>query len=187
VTTTSMPTPDQIRHESRRYSLDDFAGTIRAFYPYWDMRYRPLLLHAVAALPRERFDFKPVPELLTAHQLVVHIAEAEEGWIRGIVEGQAMEDWVVPMEDARQGWRTLVDLPDHGALYAALEKSHRLTQAWLDKPVSELSRTITWKVPDGDRSAKLHYVLDHLQEHEIHHRAQLNLYLRLMGIEPPSI
>ena len=26
-----------------------------------------------------------------------------------------------------------------------------------------------------------------LQEHDIHHRAQLILYRRLMGIEPPSI
>ena len=33
----------------------------------------------------------------------------------------------------------------------------------------------------------LHWILDRLQEHEIHHRAQLNLYLRRLGLEPPSI
>jgi uncharacterized damage-inducible protein DinB len=32
-----------------------------------------------------------------------------------------------------------------------------------------------------------HWILDHVQEHEIHHRAMLNLYLRLLGVEPPSI
>ena len=38
-----------------------------------------------------------------------------------------------------------------------------------------------------DRRFTLHWILDHVQEHEIHHRAQLNLYLRIMGITPPSI
>lgn len=38
-----------------------------------------------------------------------------------------------------------------------------------------------------ERRATLHWILDRVQEHEIHHRAQLNVYLRLMGIEPPSI
>jgi uncharacterized damage-inducible protein DinB len=41
---------------------------------------------------------------------------------------------------------------------------------------------------DGiERTYTVHWILDHVQEHGIHHRAQLNLYLRMLGIEPPSI
>jgi uncharacterized damage-inducible protein DinB len=83
---------------------------------------------------------------------------------------------------------TVVDLPDQAALFKALDQWHRSTQAWLDKPVSELGREFTWRGDRGvERRGTLHWILDHLQEHDIHHRAQLNLYLRLMGIEPPSI
>jgi uncharacterized damage-inducible protein DinB len=47
---------------------------------------------------------------------------------------------------------------------------------------------ITYRPPDRpERRFTLHWILDHVQEHEIHHRAQLNLYLRLLGIAPPSI
>ena len=181
-------TPDQIRRAGRAESAESHPGTIRGYYPFWDTQYRPFLLLAAAALPRERFDFKPAPEMFTAHQILVHIAETEIGWIDGVVEGRPVKDWVVPHENPTQGWVTDVDLPDHTALYAAMEQAHKRTQTWLDKPVSELARVVTWRGPgDSERRATLHWVLDHLQEHEIHHRAQLNLYLRLMGIAPPSI
>ena len=183
-----MPTAQQLRDAGRKSSAADHPGTIRSLYPFWDTQYRPFLLQAVAALPTERFDFKPKPEMFTAHLIVVHIAETERGWIHGVLLGEAVEDWVVPHGDPAQGWVTVVDLPDHEALFAALDRWHRDTQAWLDKPVSELSREFKWQGAGGvERRATLHWILDHLLEHDLHHRAQLNLYLRLMGIEPPSI
>ena len=178
-------TPAQARDAGRASSAADHPGKIRAYYPFWDARYRPFLLQAVAALPAERFDFKPRPEMFTAHQIVVHIAEDERGMIQ-LVEGRPYEKWVVEHEDPKQGWVTVVNEPDHAALYAMLEKEHKRTQHWLDQPASELSQVITWRSELGARHATLHWILDGLQEHEIHHRAQLNLYLRLMGIEPLS-
>jgi len=181
-------TPDQLRDAGRTASAADHPGTIRSYYPFWDTQYRPFLLAAVAALPRERFDFKPRPEMFTAHEMIVHIAECERHWIHVVVEGGEYQEWVAPAEDPKKGWVNVVDLPDHEALYAALERWHRNTQAQLDRPVSDLSRVITWRAPEGKEYRwTLHWILDHLQEHEIHHRAQLNQYLRLMGIEPPSI
>lgn len=154
-----------------------------------------MLLKAVAALPLERFDFKPAPELFTAHQLILHIAEGEKGWIHHIVGGApfagktlGFEEWVQPHPDPSQGWITAYDAPDHERLFAMLEEWHRPTQRWFDRPASELERVIVFQPPDeSERRATLHWILDHVQEHEIHHRSQLNLYLRLMGIEPPSI
>jgi uncharacterized damage-inducible protein DinB len=179
---------DDIRAASRKLSAADYSGTIRSFYPYWDAQYRPYLLMAVDALPREHFDFKPRPEMLTAHQTIVHIAEAERAWILAVVEGQPDEEWVSELTDASQGWKTVIDVPDHAALRRVLEEWHRPTQRWLDRSPSELGRISTRKLPDGsERRYTLHWILDHVQEHEIHHRAQLNTYLRILGITPPSI
>jgi uncharacterized damage-inducible protein DinB len=180
--------PDDIRAASRKLSAEDFSGTIRSFYPYWDAQYRPYLLMAVDALPREHFDFKPRPEMLTAHQTIVHIAEAERAWIYATVEGHPDEEWVSEHADVSQGWKTVIDVPDHEALHRLLEQWHRPTQRWLDRSPSELTRISTRKLPDGGlRHYTLHWILDHVQEHEIHHRAQLNMYLRMLGITPPSI
>jgi len=70
-----------------------------------------------------------------------------------------------------------------------LEEWHGHTRRWLDKPVSELARVFTSRAPRGpERSHTLHWILDLVQQHEIHHRAQLILYLRLMGLAPsPSM
>lgn len=73
-------------------------------------------------------------------------------------------------------------------LHRLLEEWRRPTQRWLDRSSSELGRISTRKLPDGsERRYTLHWILDHVQEHKIHHRAQLNTYLRMLGITPPSI
>ena len=45
---------------------------------------RPFLLLAVEALPLDQFHFKPRPGMFTAQQVIVHVAEAEYGWISNI-------------------------------------------------------------------------------------------------------
>jgi uncharacterized damage-inducible protein DinB len=184
-----MPTltPDEIRAASRARSALDYAGTIRSVYPFWDAQYRPYLLMALDALPAERFGYKPAPEILTAHQILVHIAEAERAW-HGIVEGKPVEDWVVERANPAEGYETKIDVPDHAALRALLAKWHEPTQACFNLPLSELGRIVHYTPPGmAPRTYTLHWILDHIQEHEIHHRAQLNLYLRMMEIAPPSI
>ncbi len=186
-----MPNMLELRVAARARTAADFPGTIRAYYPYWDAQYRPYLLEAVNAFPAEQLDYKPKSEMLTARQVILHIAEAETSWIDVIVEGapdDAWKDWVVQADDPAQGWRSVVDAPDHATLHRLLAQSHASTQRWLERPPSELSRVIRHRFADGvERAYTLHWILDHVQEHEIHHRAQLNLYLRLLGIEPPSI
>lgn len=169
-------------------SAADFAGTIRASYPFWDDRHRPLLIRVVEALPAERFDWKPRPEVFTAHQMIVHIAESERGWIHNVLDGGPFEEFVIPHRDPARGWESVKEAPDHASLLALLAEWHRPTQRWLDQPAAELGRVITRRTPGRpDRQYTLHWILDHVQEHEIHHRGQLNLYLRMMGIEPPAI
>ena len=183
-----MPTLLEIRAAARMRSASDHAGTIRAFYPYWDAQYRPYLLEAVNRFPEAQLDYKPRAEMLTARQIIVHIAEAERGWIHAAMDGGPDEEWVVPAGDPAGGWRTAIDAPDHAALRELLERWHEPTKRWLERSTGELDRVIHRRFDDGsERSYTVHWILDHVQEHEIHHRAQLNLYLRLLGIEPPSI
>jgi uncharacterized damage-inducible protein DinB len=182
----SNATAAHIRQASRGLSAANFPGTIRSCYPFWDSQYRPFLIEVVQALPAESFDFKPRPEMFTARQVILHIAEAERGWIYHTVEGGPYEEYVVPHRDPARGWEAAYDAPDHPALLAVLDQWHRHTQHWLEQPATELGRVIAHRSPDGaQRSFTLHWILDLVQQHEIHHRAQLSLYLRLMGLEPP--
>ena len=184
----TLPTPAEIRAHSRLRAAADPGDSIGAFYPFWDTQYRPFLLHAIATFPAEHLDFKPRPEMLTARQVILHLAEAERGWIHHILDGGADEEWIAPAKDPGQGWVSVVGEPDHGGLAVLLEKWHRPTQRWFGKPASELADVHTHQYPGAaERRFTVHWVLDHVQEHELHHRAQLNLYLRLLGITPPSV
>jgi len=185
-----MTTLLERRAAARARSAGDYVGQIRTCYPYWDAQYRPYLLAAVDAFPVAQLDYKPRPDMLTARQVILHIAEAESGWIDLVEGGRDVRwrDWVVPADDPAQGFRSLVEAPDHTALHALLAPAHERVSGWLDHPAGELGRVLERRFADGsERSYTLHWILDHVQEHEIHHRAQLNLYLRLLGIEPPSI
>jgi len=184
-----MPTPaDELTKDALLLSSTAFEGTIKAFYPYWDAQYRPYLLDAVRLLPPDRFEWKPREEMLTAQQIVLHIAETEFYWIHHIVDGEPYRDFVGMDPAGKPGWVTEYDAPDHNALMFVLEEAHRHTQRWFGLPTLNLSKLITRTRGNGtEQTATLHWILDHVQEHEIHHRAQLNLYLRMMGITPPSI
>jgi len=178
-----VATPDPVTE--RRRSRAEHAGTIRAHFPWWDSQVRPGLMRLVTAVPPQELDFKPRPELMTARELVVHIAEAERAWVFCVRGGAQDEDWVVPQADPSQGYRLLVDAPDHASLLALLEQWHRPTQAWFDRPEGDLAFEV-YSEPKG-RHYTAHWVLDRVHEHEIHHRAQLGVYLRMLGIEPPSM
>ena len=184
-----MPTPADLSTQGALLlSATSFAGTVQASFPFWDAQYRPYLIDAVDLLPADRFDYKPKPEMLTASQLVLHIAEAERGWIHNVVEGEPYEEWVVPHEDPAHGWVTVYDAPDHNALKFTLEEYHRHTQRIFGLPARELERLVSRTRRNGEvETFTLHWILAHVEEHELHHRAQLNMYLRMMGIAPPSV
>jgi uncharacterized damage-inducible protein DinB len=139
----------------------------------------------VTAVPEQHLDFKPRTELMTVRELVVHIAEGEHSWVHCVLEGAKEEEWVSPLSDPALGYRLVVDAPDHASLLALLERWHRPTQAWLDRPEADLAHEV-YSEGKG-RHYTAHWVLDRVHEHEIHHRAQLGVYLRNLGIEPPNI
>jgi uncharacterized damage-inducible protein DinB len=181
-------TREEVRDLARLDSAGSHAGIIKAHYPYWDSYFRPSLVEAVDLLPAQHFDYKPRPEMLTARQQILHIAEAERWWVSHIVDGEEFRDYTLEAEDKAQGWVTVYDAPDHNALRFTLEEAHRHTQRWFGFPVAELDRVITHLRPDGtERRFTLHWILDHVQEHELHHRAQLCMYLRMLGIAPPQV
>jgi uncharacterized damage-inducible protein DinB len=181
-----MPTPaDAITAPALTLAGAVFSGTVKAYFPYWDSYFRPYLLDAVDLLPAEHFDFKPRPDMLTARQVILHIAEVERMWVHHVWEKQPYEDFVVA---ADVGWKTVYDAPDHNAMKFVLEEYHRHTQRLFGLPASELEKKTTRTRRDGaTEEYTLHWILAHTEEHEIHHRAQLNLYLRMLGITPPSV
>jgi len=173
--------------ERRRHGAQH-TGTIRAYFPWWDTQVRPGLLRVIAAFPERDLDFKPLPELLTARETLVHIAEAEHAWVHCVLDNAAADqEWVTPVDekDPSLGWRFAIDPPDGAGIVALLERWHRPTLAWLDRPAADLAYEVHSE--QRKRHYTAHWVLDRVHEHEIHHREQLALYLRLLGHAAPEL
>ena len=139
---------------------------------------------AVEDFPAKEFDFRATPEMQTFGEIARHILQASEGLTGMLLAGE--EDFTVP--DFRQRlMRHIGDLaPDAGVadLAAALRESldRRLAEL-AAKPADFMAHEITRF--DGQRLTRLEMVQS-IKEHELTHRAQLFVYLRLKSIVPAT-
>lgn len=134
---------------------------------------------AVAMIPPEHLDFRPTPENMSAKAMAHHVYQIVLLTALGIEKGE------VTKEDA--GAVTLdlmsVDRAEQLVGFGARVKERAraplssLTDEALDREV----RYFFGLKASGEDS------LRNMMEEVLHHRGQLQVYLRLMGIKPPSI
>lgn len=139
---------------------------------------------AVREMPEAELDFKPVPELASFREIARHILDASQGLTGLMLAGvdnlatpdfrDRMKQYMSPLpEDA--GAARLAD-----ELYARLEE--RLV-ALAQQPPEFYSKMMTRF--DGQRVTNLE-MLEMVKDHELTHRSQLFVYLRLKGVVPPT-
>ncbi|MGA7306965.1 MAG: DinB family protein [Rhodothermales bacterium] len=139
---------------------------------YWEHfeRYRAVTLQMLDQVEEPDLDWRPLPEMMNLGQQFVHIAQAEDLMIRGLFE----DDW--DLDRAR--------LPKHvrdiDKLRMSFEDAHARARGKLDG-LDVRGLFETFGEPPSTRASRLWALL----EHEVHHAAQISLYLRLLGKVPP--
>ncbi len=137
-------------------------------------RYRAVTLATLEAVREEHMAWSPQPELFTFAQLFYHVFEAEDYYAHGLFE----DDWnrdrirlprVLPSREEIR--RRLLEIRNY-----TLEKLDALDDDALRREVTPPNLPVPWTVQGW---------LDFILEHEIHHRSQTALYLRLLGVSPP--
>jgi uncharacterized damage-inducible protein DinB len=112
----------------------------------------------------------PFPESWPVGRIFLHIAEAEEGWLRYAVTRE-LNSWP-------DGF-VLENYPMKAAIAGVLDEVHDRTEAWLDTlDASDLSRAM---VAPWGAELRLSWIIWHIVEHEVHHRGELSLLLGLLG------
>jgi uncharacterized damage-inducible protein DinB len=130
---------------------------------------------AVRQVPEARRDFRPVPEMMSAFDLIFHMFSQERAALVGAVTGELRFTEFAAVEADKTGLRTIEDLARYG------EQVHQETRNWLSA-VSEtgIRKPVKTFIGPSTPEKLLHSALVHM----FHHRGQLYVYLRLMGIEP---
>ncbi len=130
------------------------------------------LLETIEKFRDEELDFKPFAASWTVRQVMLHIAQEELGeFTYGIA--QTMSEF--PPE------YRVPDYPTTQTINVRLEAVHAETLNYL-KALSdgELDRVI--ETPWGARYPLIE-MIEHMLDHEIHHRAELSLMLGMLGRE----
>jgi uncharacterized damage-inducible protein DinB len=139
---------------------------------------------AVQEFPADQFDFRVTPETQTFGEIARHILQASEGLTGMLLAGE--DDFSVPDFRQRLARHVREPAPDAGAaeLAVALQDSldRRLRQL-AAKPPEFLAQEITRF--DGVKLTRLEMV-QFMKEHELTHRSQLFLCLRLKGMVPST-
>lgn len=133
-------------------------------------RYRAVTLQSLDLVDDVDLQWRPHPEMMTLGQQFLHIAQSEDFGTRAIFHGE----W------DRNRLRLPKDVTSTADLLSALENTRAQIRAaleGLDAP--GLSRMV------GQPPTALSSWLWSLLEHEVHHKAQIAMYLRLMGKTPP--
>jgi len=139
---------------------------------------------AVEEFPSQSFDYKPSADLMTFGEIGRHILEASHALIGLLLDG--VDNMATPEFRAMMG-KYLAELPKtEGPGPLAQELRDRLASdfALLSKQPAEFFDTEITRF-DGQRVSRLE-MLQGVKEHELTHRSQLFMYLRLNGIVPPT-
>jgi uncharacterized damage-inducible protein DinB len=139
---------------------------------------------AVEEFPSDELDFQPIPELMGFREIARHIHDAGDGLCGLLLAG--FEDFQGPQfrEMLRQHVSPMPENPDRGALASALRESVARRCAELARQTPEFFSRIITRF-DGMRVTRLE-MLQFIKEHELTHRSQLFVYLRMRGIVPPT-
>ena len=142
---------------------------------HWE-QVRLELFQAIDMLDDAMLDFVPREGLWSLGDTLRHIANAEEGWFRYVVERQ-YDEWP-PAYSAE-------DYPSVQSIKKLLTDVHSRTEVYLE-PLSWDDMETEIEAPWGHQYA-LKWIIWHIIDHEIHHRGEVFLMLGLMGIEAPDI
>ena len=137
---------------------------------------RAYTLECAMAMPEDKYNFRPVPEVRSFGQQLVHIAEANGSIMEWHVEGKKNPSWPYSGDGKERVTSKADVIAQLNAAYDYIEKGlSQMTDAMLRERV---------KAEDTEESRQwgLHLLLDHAT----HHRGQVVVYLRLNGIKPPE-
>lgn len=144
--------------------------TLLEYFSHWDQVHNDTL-KTFGMFQDQELSFAPFPGAWTVGDLMLHIADTEERWLRHVVLKEVSE---VPIYTVEQ-------YPTIEAIQDRLRETHRRTvqdlEGWDERDLEYAAIT------DLGEELHLGWIIWHVLEHEIHHRGELSLILGMLGRE----
>jgi uncharacterized damage-inducible protein DinB len=131
-------------------------------------------LDYIDAMPESGLGFKPMPEVRSFAEQMLHLAF----WNHGLAEFAGGE--ANPYGKKQEALEKREDIKTKTALRKIVEESYDSVLAF----IVSLDEAKLLEVVPTVKETRL-TVLSHALDHQTHHRAQTTIYLRLKGVKPP--
>lgn len=163
--------PQTFQQESRNVS--------KAFLPEFDQEMGNTR-KSLERVPEDKFSFKPHTKSMTLGALATHLATINH-WAEAIFGQESFDVSTAPRQD---------ELKSRAEVLAAFDKNTATARkAIADSTDAHFMKS--WTLKAGDHTVltlpRVAVVRSFLLNHNIHHRAQLGVYLRLNDVAVPSI
>jgi uncharacterized damage-inducible protein DinB len=137
---------------------------------------------AVEDCPAGELDFKPTPDLDSFRQVAMHILNAGNGLAGLLLEGEENLTGPEFREKLKKHFSSIGADADAAKLATELRAAIEPIAGGLAKQSPEWYSQIVTRV-DGQKVTRME-MLQFVKEHELTHRSQLFMYLRLKGVVP---
>jgi uncharacterized damage-inducible protein DinB len=139
---------------------------------------------AVEDFPEPALDYKPLPDLMSFGEIARHILEAGHALPALMLDG--VDNMATPDFRAMLGKYT-AELPKTGDARSLSRELRGRLETDIARFASQSPEFYSAEITrfDGQRVTRLE-MLQMMKEHELTHRSQLFMYLRLKGIVPPT-
>jgi uncharacterized damage-inducible protein DinB len=145
---------------------------------FWRESVKPSLDKALDLSPEERLNWAPAENMISLGNIFLHISETSDWWFDEVMnKRQSVE--LVPTPST--GTKSKIEIKKYLDIHwERLERFFDANPEILacDYQYMGRSKTMTFSGL---------WIYTHLLEHDIHHRSQINQYLRILGIKPPEI
>jgi len=138
---------------------------------HWD-HIREGLISTINSFSDEELNHVTYPGSWSVGKIILHIASAEDGWLRYVVNRE-LSEWPEIY--------TLENYPDKKTILQVLGEVHARTIDYLGT-LTEDDLYVKVKTP-WESELPLFWIVWHVVEHEIHHRGELSLILGTLGRE----
>jgi uncharacterized damage-inducible protein DinB len=145
-------------------------------------------IRTVEEIPEEKYDFRPAPESRSVKEILVHIVVTSQRNYQGHAVRQVTTfvgvDFAAMMRELAGQSEQLAKL-SKAELLGLLRADGEKWGEYLDRVTEEqLSVVVPFSPPAVPPAKSRFELLLSVKEHEMHHRAQLMVYQRLLGLVP---
>ena len=142
---------------------------------FWLDEVKPPLMKALELVPDEKLDWAPAKDMITLGNIFLHIGETSQGWIGALIDGGEF----VNLQPCKS--------PPKDEIRSVLDQHWERLDGFFARAPQILKESYDLRRHGHDAEVTGEWIFLHLFEHDIHHRSQINHYLRILGIKPPRI